>query len=143
MDNAKKSQIANRSRSTGSSTGRSTPGSTALQRVGLKKETVRGTAVKPYIGLVPDMRGKYKRKEIITWTAEETKKLLSKSMRSKIFKYFNPAETKNPKPEKMKLKQDGLLFFEKEFPKRSRLAVYQKAWRIKNRKGRKILVIFK
>ena len=76
-------------------------------------------------------KGIYQRKGKIThWLPEEQRKIYNARSRREIFKFyywfaFSKKEAKN---------RAGAEYFAREFPARSPVAVYQKAWRVKSKK---------
>lgn len=78
-------------------------------------------------------KGIYQRKEkLLHWTPEENMKVQEAKMRKLIFKFYTWFSfVKNERKNKRAAE-----FFLTEFPTRSPIAVYQKAWRVRRRKER-------
>lgn len=81
-------------------------------------------------------KGVYERKgKIIHWLPEERQKIYDRKSRRQIFRFYSWLSFSKKESKKLAAAE----YFAREFPNRSPIAVYQKAWRVKNKKEVKAL----
>lgn len=119
-----------------------------LEEISLMKDGTIEAGIKKYCpkcGAVlkakPKQKGKgayLRTRPKIHWAPEESQKIHDAKFRRQIFKFFYWISF-SKKEAKTKAATE---FFSTEFPNRSAVAVYQKAWRVKHRKEAKKFRIF-